>query len=170
MNRLIGIAVILVLLVAWPGVGAALAQPASPLPQATAQITAPETSDGVIEGKVQSGTKDAQVDLSQPLEVMLLSFTGDQESPPVTTKTAPDGTFRFENLLTGSNRDYVVLVTYRNVEVFSRERLRFSPDQKKLTVTVPVYETTTKRDAIKVQRTHFILDFPADRTLRVGEQ
>gem|GEM_PF-470774 len=180
MKRLIPLTILCLLLLGWLGRGVMQAQAQTPQPQVTAPVTvpttrpsaetpAPETNDGVIEGKLQAGTKDATLDLSQPITVTLISFIGDQESPPVTSRVAPDGTFRFEKLLSGSNRDYAILVAYRNVDYFARETLRFSADKKKLTVTIPVYETTTRRDAIKVQRTHFILDFPVDKTLRVGE-
>ncbi|RME46328.1 MAG: hypothetical protein D6791_08535 [Chloroflexi bacterium] len=124
------------------------------------------TGDGVIEGQVVDGTAGAQADLGG-IEVTLFPFVGQSTLTPITTTTAPDGSFRIEGLATGTDRNYGLQATYQGVDYFHPELISLS-DSPSATVTLHVYETTTDESAISVDRNHVIIDF-ANNQLQVAE-
>jgi cytochrome c553 len=121
---------------------------------------------GVIEGRVVDGTAGAQADLGG-LELTLFPFVGQKTFTPITTTTAPDGSFRFENLPTDPDRNYGLQATYLGVDYFHPELISVS-DSPSASVTMHVYETTTDGSAISVSRNHVIIDF-ANNQLQVAE-
>jgi hypothetical protein len=109
---------------------------------------------GTIEGAVINGTADTGP--VEGLEVRLRVFVGMEESTSLTATTDAQGTFRFENLDTSTDRSYLVLTTYQGV-TYSQGLLSFEPGQDAVSVELLVYATTTDDAQVGVERAHLFL-------------
>jgi len=128
-----------------------------------------ETFDGIIAGQLVDGTADAvHPDLSGVL-VTLYPLVNQSLETPITTTSGADGSFRFEGLGTGADREYDVSARYQGIEYFADAPVRFSEPGQTLHVTVTVYETTTAPNQVVLERTHLIMDFVDSQTLQVSE-
>jgi mono/diheme cytochrome c family protein len=124
------------------------------------------SGDGVIEGEVLAGTSGAEADLSG-IEVAVIPLVGETDLPAITVTTDTEGRFRVTDLPTGADRSYAIRATYKGVDYFNDGLVDFSATPV-VSVTVPVYETTTEPTEIRVNRNHIIIDF-GDNQLRVLE-
>ncbi len=128
-----------------------------------------DTFDGIIAGELVNGTETAiHPDLSGVM-VSLFPVVDDSVQAPITTTTGPDGSFRFEGLGTGTNRQYDLSARYQGIDYFADDLLRFTAPGQVLTTTVTVYETTSDPDAIVLDRSHLILDFSGSDAIDVAE-
>jgi hypothetical protein len=130
---------------------------------------APETFDGVIAGKVITGTLGANASDFAGLQVTLYSFRNNQPELPITATTDLKGEFLFKGLGTSTTRQYDISVDYQGVEYFIEKPLSFVPGDTSLAVTVPVYETTDDPSRVGLERTHLIIDFQNQQFFRVAE-
>jgi mono/diheme cytochrome c family protein len=130
---------------------------------------APETFDGVIAGKVMSGTQGADISDFSGLQATLYSFRNNQPEQPITATTDLKGEFVFKDLGTSPTRQYDVSVHYKGIEYFTEKPISFVPGDTSLAVTVPVYETTNDPSGVQLDRVHVIIDFQDQQFMRVTE-
>ena len=120
---------------------------------------------GVIEGRVINDTAAGRA--ADGLEVFLRVIGAQGEGDPLRTTTDGTGAFRFEGLGTEQVTSYFAYVTYQGVG-YSHSMASFGPGQDRMTIDIPIYETTMDSEGISVERAHLILT-PMGSDLSVTE-
>ncbi len=124
--------------------------------------------NGVISGSLRQGTSGANLDVSKAVSVTLLSLVGQSPESEVPGKLAPDGSFKFDNLIADAERGYGVAVNYNGVNYYS-PLVRLDSSKPDQTTTLNVYETTTTDPGMRMSRVHVLVDFVDSSTVRIGE-
>lgn len=165
----VGVGVLLTAALMLPALASPADQAPTEKPSAEPVGAIQETFDGIIAGQLVDGTADmAHPDLSGVV-VTLYPLVSQSLETPITTTSGADGSFRFEGLGTGADREYDVSARYQGIEYFADDLVRFSEPGQTLHVTVTVYETTTAQNQVVLERTHLIMDFVDSETLQVSE-
>ncbi len=110
---------------------------------------------GIVQGQVMNGTAGAAGTL-QNLPVRLYLFSGNTLSDTKRATTDAQGAFRFEGVPTGNAWAAVATVEYAGVEYQSR-MLDLSTGTD-FNGDVTVYETTAGDSALKIDRSHLIVE------------
>jgi mono/diheme cytochrome c family protein len=158
----------------WDVVGYALS-----LSAASAQEVASEVEDeqeldpepeqslpsGTVTGTISNGSAGASVPTN--MHVTLLGYDGDQEVVTESTGLDSDGSFKFEDL------EYVGRLFFSSVIhdglTYRSEVAHVTSDGAPLDLPITIFETTNDPSAMRVERLHLIVDFPAEDVLRVLE-
>jgi hypothetical protein len=112
---------------------------------------------GMLTGQVVNGTEDGPVP-GAGLSVVLRSFQGGAEVDQVSMATDADGRFRFENLDTSSDLEYLPEVDYLGVTYSPAAPYSFADGTTELTVTLSVYENTEDSASLRADGMHLIVD------------
>ncbi|HOG47977.1 MAG TPA: hypothetical protein PLB78_15215, partial [Anaerolineae bacterium] len=110
---------------------------------------------GVVQGQVLNGTAGVAATL-QGLPVRLYLFSGNTLKDTKRGTTDAQGAFRFEGVQTGSNWIALATVEYAAVE-YQGHPLDLSVGTD-FNSDITVYETTTDDAALKVERSHLIVE------------
>ncbi len=110
-------------------------------------------ASGSIEGVVVQGTADGGAVAG--LEVLLLTFQGQEKIDERSGMLDREGRFRFEGLDPNPERIYFPLVLYKGVSYYSSP-LTFA-DATAQSVRITIYESTDRDDSIAVPRANLIL-------------
>ncbi len=115
-----------------------------------------ESQDGgTVGGKVVNETTEKP---AVGIEVMLGSFLGDSQISSRSEKTGTDGGFRFKGLeWTAAHK---ISITLGGV-FYETDKMVFKPEQTKIDVSLPVYETGADDGQIGVELNHLIVQPPA---------
>jgi hypothetical protein len=129
----------------------------TPTPDAEPAATgAPTVSgDGAITGRIVQGTAGAELPAAQP--VTLMAYVNFAPVATLTTTTALDGAFAFEQLATTADVVYFVGTNYADV-AYGSDLLMLSPLTPTLQLELPVYETTTDPSALRLSRMQWVID------------
>jgi len=122
-------------------------------------LSAAARADGaVVQGQVVNGTAGTAPSLSG-LQVRLYLFSGNTLKETRRVNTDAQGAYRFEGVPTGSAWAGIVSVEYAGVE-YEGEPLDLSSGTD-FASDVTIYETTTDDTALKVDRSHLIVEMGA---------
>ncbi|MFC2100077.1 carboxypeptidase-like regulatory domain-containing protein [Candidatus Bipolaricaulota bacterium] len=115
-------------------------------------------ADAVIEGQVLSATSG-----DQPIQgaiVTLLGWTSDEELPSREVTTGEDGLFSFADL-EPIDHEYQLLVEHQGI-TYRFGYKTFAPEEKVVSVSLTVYDTTSDEGVLIVDRAHLIIDGDAE--------
>jgi mono/diheme cytochrome c family protein len=117
--------------------------------------TAYQAGDGVITGQVVQGTADAPAPAELP--ITLEAYIGFEPLTVFTSTVGADGTFRFEELATDPNINYLATVATDGIS-YSSDFLTLSPVTRTLQAQVAIYATTDDAQNVRINRSHWIVD------------
>ncbi|MCE2489389.1 MAG: cytochrome c [Anaerolineae bacterium] len=100
--------------------------------------SSPAPVSGVLRGQINNGTQG--FDVPPGLKVTLLEFDGNAPPELRETRSASDGSYRFDDLTLASGRSYNVLVEYAGRR-FPSARLNADPGGAQIDLPVTIYET-----------------------------
>lgn len=107
-------------------------------------------------------------DLPLDLVVTLHGYDDMSETYTQTTTLQQDSSFVFQDVEMHPGRFFLVTVEYDQT-TYGSDIGSFQPNEAALDLPVAIYETTTDRSILSVDRLHLILEFVDERTLRVGQ-
>jgi mono/diheme cytochrome c family protein len=146
----------------WDVVGYALSLSAAPAQEVASEVedqqeldTEPEQSlqSGTVTGTISNGSAGASV----PTEVVTES-----------TGLDSDGSFKFEDLEYVPGRLFFSSVIHDGL-TYRSEVAHVTSDGTPLDLPITIFETTNDPSAMRVERLHLIVDFPAEDVMRVLE-
>lgn len=120
---------------------------------------------GVVEGKVVNQTAGGAVPAQVPVELQVYKGMAREENRAAFSDE--QGGFRFENLETGQDYNYQVLARYKG-STYVSDMISLAADPKPAAFSIAVYEPTSDRSNLSVQRAHLILNV-TPRSLQVGQ-
>ena len=129
-------------------------------------VLAGQPQVGAVRGAIRNGTSGAVVPAG--LEVGLHGIDGEQEVLTQMTLADSDGNFSFEELEMAPGRLYYASVEYQGVP-FQSEMGHLLADQERLELPLTIYEPSAEKQALRIERLHLLIDFPAEGTARVLE-
>jgi hypothetical protein len=112
---------------------------------------------GRLTGQVVNGTVDGPAP-GAGLSVVLRSFRDGAEVGQVSMATDVDGRFRFENLDTSPDLEYLPEVDYLGVTYTPAAPYSFADGTTELTATLSVYEGTEDNASLRADGMHLIVD------------
>jgi hypothetical protein len=143
------------------------ASAANPLgtPQATAQGGNPQVNAGSIQGVITNGSGGK---VPAGLLVTLHGYDAMQETYTKSTTAGADGKYAFPLVEMPSQRTFVITVTYQNVDYSSDVS---TPTQAGQLISLPVsiYEPTTDKSALSIDRMHIFFDTSKADVVQVVE-
>lgn len=144
----------------------------TPVPGETPLAETP--SDTVITPTVQMGTVTGQVvnasggHVPEKLAITLHGFDNMQEMVTMTTTVQTDGNFNFEDVDMPVGRAYIASVNYDNT-IYGSDIAMVEEGTTSLNMVVPIYETTTDKSVLSVDRLHIFFEYQEPDNLRVVE-
>lgn len=114
-----------------------------------------QAGDGVITGQVVQGTTDAPAPANLP--ITLEAYIGFEPLAVFTGTVGADGTFRFEELATDPNINYLATVAADGIS-YSSDFLVLSPVTRTLEAQVAVFAVTDDAQNVRINRSHWIID------------
>ncbi len=126
----------------------------------------PDLQSGSVTGRISNGSAGAS--LPADLEVTLLGYDGDQEVVRLATTLEDDGNFMFEDLEYVPGRLFFSMVVHEGL-TYRSDVAHVTSDGNPLDLPITIFETTSDPSAMRVERLHIIVDFPAEDLLRVLE-
>src|SRR5215218_811493 len=108
--------------------------------------------DGLIEGSVKNGTRDAGVPVGQTVVLHIVGDDDRVERRQVTTD--PEGHYRFEGLETAPGMRYLPVVEYQGAPYFPRPLML--AEQPRQTAGITVYEATSGDQWIAYERANLL--------------
>ncbi|MBI2907399.1 MAG: hypothetical protein HYX92_07080 [Chloroflexi bacterium] len=114
-----------------------------------------ETMDKLVTGRIRNGTPGGEA-VGQT-EVTLKTFDRDKEAGSVNVRTDASGAFRFSKVPHSSGWMHTVSAQYREVEYFA-QAFSIPDDQEVKEVELLVYELTDSDKAIKLERSHAVIE------------
>ena len=128
------------------------------------QLTAEH--QGSVTGKVVNST--AQGNVPPGLLVTLHSFDGQNLLGTFSTTVGSDGGFNFGDVPYTASRQFIATTDYQNV-TYASQVGTFDVSAGTLSVTLPIYETTTDASALAVDQVHMFLEFTSPLSVTVGQ-
>lgn len=117
---------------------------------------------GTVSGKVVNRTANAP---AEGVEVTLGSFVGDRQISSRPEKTGAEGNFSFDGLeWTAAHR---ISIVHEGV-FYETAKMVFKPEQSRIEVSLPIYETRVDDSAIGIELNHLIVE-PSLEGVRVAE-
>jgi mono/diheme cytochrome c family protein len=110
---------------------------------------------GVISGQVVQGTAGEPPPADLP--ITLEAYIGFDPIATFTSTVGSDGTFRFTDLATDPNINYLATVAAGDIS-YSSDFLNLSPVTPTLTSELAVYDTTDDPANVRINRSHWIVD------------
>ncbi|MFC1926389.1 carboxypeptidase-like regulatory domain-containing protein [Chloroflexota bacterium] len=108
--------------------------------------------DGQVINKTEDGGSVTGVDVS------LISFLNETQEGIETSKTDEQGKFQFTSL--SADYQYLLLVTYMGVDYYYE--ISFSDGETQISIEIPVFDTTTSDQAIRIILAHVIIRVEAE--------
>jgi hypothetical protein len=131
----------------------------------TPPAMSPGSWKGEVTGSITNGTSGAPV--SETVEVMLHGWNDSEEKIMLHGQSAPDGSFRFEDVDFDPGLFYAAMATYKVVAYYS-EPAQVKEGDLKLSFNTPVYETTDDLSLVKIDQMH-VLFYAHEGQLMVTE-
>ncbi|MEP7359230.1 MAG: cytochrome c, partial [Anaerolineales bacterium] len=128
------------------------------------QLAAEQT--GAVSGQVVNSTPLGSVPTG--LDVTLHSFEGQNLIGTFTTTVGADGRFKFAQVPFTAGRQFLATTVYQEV-TYASPVSSFDLAAGTLSVTVPIFETTTDPSALAVAQVHMFLEFAAANEVTVGQ-
>ncbi|MBW7882977.1 MAG: cytochrome c [Caldilineaceae bacterium] len=110
---------------------------------------------GVVSGTIVNGTSGTT--LPDDLVVALDAYAGFDRIAAFTTTVTAEGTFEFRELALDPDIAYLASTVTGGIS-YSSDFISLSPDAAQAETTIAVYEGTTDPSALRVNRSHLILD------------
>ncbi|MFQ5942476.1 MAG: c-type cytochrome [Anaerolineales bacterium] len=128
----------------------------------------PETDlqTGSVTGRISNGSAGAS--LPADIEVMLRGFDGDQEVVSESMTLESDGSYAFEGLEYVPGRLFFTTVVHEGL-TYRSDIAHAAYDGSAIDLPITIFETSNDPSALRVERLHLIVDFPAEDVLRVLE-
>ena len=140
-----------------------------PAPKQTPSGT-PAGATITITGTVTNGTANAKV--PPGIEVELQGYDDAASNPnkvvDLKTKADENGKFRFENVPNSPSRLFFVSTTYEGVTYGSHAIVR-QHDTSTLDLPLVIYESTTDKSALKIERLHFFIEPAGENAYQIIE-
>ncbi len=140
-----------------------------PAPNQTPSGT-PAGATITITGTVTNGTANAKV--PPGIEVELQGYDDAASNPnkvvDLKTKADENGKFRFENVPNSPSRLFFVSTTYEGVTYGSHAIVR-QHDTSTLDLPLVIYESTTDKSALKIERLHFFIEPAGENAYQIIE-
>ncbi len=140
-----------------------------PAPNQTPSGT-PAGATITITGTVTNGTANAKVPTG--IEVELQGYDDASSNPnkvvDLKTKADENGKFRFENVPNSPGRLFFVSTTYEGVTYGSHAIVR-QHDTSTLDLPLVIYESTTDKSALKIERLHFFVEPAGENAYQIIE-
>jgi hypothetical protein len=115
-----------------------------------------EGATGVITGRIINRTPDGTV--PEKMELMLHAWDENFNSKLMLDGySEADGNFEFAGVSLDPNLLYTVMLTYNDV-AYASEPVSLTDGQVKLSLEIPIYESTTDTSSVKVERQHVLFD------------
>jgi hypothetical protein len=121
---------------------------------------------GSVTGMILNASAGAS--LPADLEVTLLGYDGEQEVVEESATVGSDGRFTFEDLKYVPGRLFFTMVHHEGLS-YRSDVAHVTSDGTPLDLPITIFETTNDPSAMRVERLHLIVDFPAEGLLRVVE-
>ena len=121
---------------------------------------------GSVTGKISNGSAGAS--LPADLEVTLLGYDGDQEVVRLATTPESDGSFSFEGMEYVPGRLFFSMLVHEGL-TYRSEVVHAAADGSAVDLPITIFETSNDPSAMRVERLHVIVDFPAEDLIRVLE-
>ncbi len=128
------------------------------------QLTAEHT--GAVTGKVINSTTQGIVPAG--LSVTLHSFDGQNLLGTFTTTLGTDSGFQFSAVPYTPGRQFLATTVYQNV-TYASQVGTFDLSAGILSVTLPIYDTTTDASGLAVDQVHMFLQFNSASVVTVGQ-
>ncbi len=121
---------------------------------------------GAVTGKVVNST--AQGTVPAGLAVTLHGFDGQNLLGTFTTTVGADGGFGFDAVPFTPSRQFIATTVYKDV-TYASQVGTFDVSASTLSLTLPIYETTTDLSVLAVDQVHMFLDFTSANQVTVGQ-
>lgn len=125
-----------------------------------------DVRSGSVTGKISNGSAGAS--LPANLEVTLLGYDGDQEVVKLAATPESDGSFRFEDMEYVPGRLFFSTLVHEGL-TYRSDVVHAAADGSAVDLPITIYETSIDPSAMRVERLHVIVDFPAEDLIRVLE-
>lgn len=119
-----------------------------------------------VTGQVVNGTAGGQVPAG--LEITLHGYDDMQENYTATAQTDAEGKFAFEQVPNAPNRIFLVTTEYKDV-VYGSQTASVTSGETTLDLPLKIYDTTTDRSALTVDRLHVFAGLQGEQVLQVIE-
>ncbi len=127
--------------------------------------TVPGINMGVVQGTV---TNASGGDVPEGVEVTLHGFDQMQMAATLTTTTGADGVYRFTGVEMPEGRAFLATLEYQGA-TYGSEIGRVQAGTEQVDLPIVVYDTTTDRSVLVVDRLHLFFEFLDEQTVRVIE-
>ncbi len=145
---------------------AAIAPPsAEGAPELESPVAGAEAGKGVVSGVVYTGSGSP---LAEALTVTLYGYDGAQEALLERAEIQPDGNFSFENVEMPENRAFFVTVEYLD-NTFASDVAVVEDGVTAMFLPITVFETSTDRSMLVVDRLHIFLEYTPPDVLSVTQ-
>ncbi|MCC6187970.1 MAG: c-type cytochrome, partial [Anaerolineales bacterium] len=121
---------------------------------------------GEVTGRVVNGTAGAAVPAG--LEINLHGFDSQSLVESLTTTVKTDGAFVFDSVAYVPGRQFVMTTIYEDV-TYSSEVASFDAQGRPLSLSLPIYETTSDASVLTVEQMHMFLEFLNPGEVTVGQ-
>jgi mono/diheme cytochrome c family protein len=121
---------------------------------------------GTLSGQVVNGTAGSPVPAG--LEINLHSFDTDSLVDTLTTTVSADGAFDFGAVSYVPGRQFLVSTVYDDV-TYGSDVATFDAQGSPLSLTLPIYESTSDRSVVSVAQMHMFLEFLSPTEVTVGQ-
>ncbi len=122
--------------------------------------------NGSVTGKVVNSTPQGTVPAGLP--VILHGFDGQNLLGTFTTTVGADGGFQFAAVPFRPSRQFIATTVYQDV-TYASPVGTFDASQNTLSVTLPIYETTSDATVLSVDQVHMFLEFNSPNQVTVGQ-
>lgn len=125
---------------------------------------------GEILGKIMGTTITGTTEMTPPenLEVTLVAFDGDQPVLTETTATDGAGDFEFTDLEIVPGRIFGAFIEHEGVRYYSTAA-HFFEDASILELPIVVFESTSNRDYLELERVHLVFDYAVEDLVNISE-
>lgn len=130
-----------------------------------AENTVVGTGAGVITGQVSNASGG---EVPSDLEVVLHAFDQFQEVMSTTAKIATDGTFRFDGVEITDGQAYIVTTDYKGT-TYTSDLAVADPATLAYDMPVSIYETSSEKSVLEINRLHVLFEFVSADQIRVAE-
>src|SRR5262249_40942239 len=128
------------------------------------QLTAER--NGTVTGTVTNGTPQGAAPAG--LSVALHGFDGQSLQGTYTTTAGADGSFQFPGVVYTPSRQFIATTDYQGV-TYASQVGTFDVGQGTLSLTLPIYETTTDAKVLAVDQVHMFLEFNSPSQVTIGQ-
>jgi mono/diheme cytochrome c family protein len=128
------------------------------------QLTAEH--QGAVTGKVVNSTPQGSVPAGLP--VTLHSFDGQNLLGTFTTTLGADSSFQFANIPFTGSRQFIATTVYNDV-TYASQAGTFDLSSSTLSMTLPIYETTSDASVLAVDQAHVIMQFNSPNQVTLNQ-